>query len=198
VKTHFGIGKTLVLIVVCICIVFLTGCAAITSAGSTTPGNQTTTGELAYYFPRDGQHPDQALISVINSSKSTLDIAIYSLTLKGIVSAIASAEKRGVTVRIITDKTEAAGASQHKALLSLKSDGIPIKFNTHSGLMHMKVTVADNNVVTTGSYNYSAQATNENDEVLVVISDPKVAQDFDKQFVRMWNDTADFANYNAS
>lgn len=34
--------------------------------------------EVQYFFPRAGQHPDQELIKVINSSKSTLDVAIYS------------------------------------------------------------------------------------------------------------------------
>ncbi len=195
------------LLVVCAGVMLVSGCADIANstanavkitanaANNAVPGG-TATSELAYYFPRDGQHPDRALISVINSSRSNLDIAIYSITLKSIVNAIASAEKRGVAVRIITDKTEAADSSQRRALLNLEKDGISIKINTHPGLMHMKVTIADGSTVTTGSYNYTAQATDENDEVLVVINNPSVSKDFDRQFSRMWNDTADFANFN--
>nr|WP_290439078.1 phospholipase D-like domain-containing protein [Paenibacillus sp. GP183] len=45
----------------------------------------------------------------MNSSKQTLDIAIYSLTHPDIVSAIKEANKRGVAIRIISDKIQSAG-----------------------------------------------------------------------------------------
>jgi phosphatidylserine/phosphatidylglycerophosphate/cardiolipin synthase-like enzyme len=135
------------------------------------------------------------LISVINSANSTLDIAIYSLTKDNIVQAIAAAEARGVTVRIITDKSESETDSQSQALDSLKADGIPIKINSHSGLMHMKVTIADSSTVTTGSYNYTNEATYENDEVLVIIHNATVAQDFDTEFQNMWNYNQDYTDY---
>jgi phosphatidylserine/phosphatidylglycerophosphate/cardiolipin synthase-like enzyme len=150
---------------------------------------------LEYYFPRAGQHPDQVLIGVIGSASSTLDIAIYSITKDNIVQAIAAAKARGVTVRIISDKIESANKYQAQELAVLTGDGIPIKINHHSGLMHLKVTIADDKTVTTGSYNYSAAATDENDEVLVVIHDPKVAQDFDNEFQSMWSDNQKFVDY---
>lgn len=58
--------------------------------------------------------------------------------------------------------------------------------------MHLKVTIADKVVVTTGSFNYSAAASTTNDEVLVVITDAAMAQTWSKQFQRMWDDTAKF------
>ena len=164
---------------------------SITSSG----GSGTQTPPIQYYFPRAGQQPDVQLISVINSASSTLDIAIYSLTKDNIVQAIAAAEAKGVTVRIITDKSESETDSQSQALKSLKADGIPIKINSHSGLMHMKVTIADNSTVTTGSYNYTNEATYENDEVLVIIHNTTVAQGFDTEFQNMWNDNQDFVDY---
>jgi phosphatidylserine/phosphatidylglycerophosphate/cardiolipin synthase-like enzyme len=150
---------------------------------------------LSYYFPRAGEHPDQAIIGVINSSSSTLDIAIYSLTKPDIVAAIAAAKNRGVAVRIITDRQEAGTKSQAKELAVLKTTGIPIKINSHKGLMHLKVTIADNSTVTTGSYNYTNEATYDNDEVLVVIRDQGVARDWDNEFGRMWGDAGAYGNY---
>jgi len=61
--------------------------------------------------------------------------------------------------------------------------------------MHLKVSIIDNRIATTGSYNYTTAAMDENDGVFVVLNDVKAAQDFDTQFVRMWNDTKDFTNY---
>lgn len=146
-----------------------------------------------YYFSRAGQHPDKALVSLINSAKSTLDIAIYSLTQKDIVNSILDAKQRGVTVRFITDRSEAKTKAQAAELARLKKATIPIKENTHPGLMHLKVSIIDGSIVTTGSYNYTQAASTENDEVFVVIHDTDAAAKFESQFERMWNDTKDFA-----
>lgn len=181
----------------------LSGCGHsknIAATSNTQPKESTTVSnsnsmKMQYYFPRAKQYPDKELIDVINSSKNNLDIAIYSITKKEIVNAIIKAKNRGVNVRIITDKQESSNKAQNKELALLKKADIPIKINSHSGLMHLKVTIADKKVVTTGSYNYTEGATNLNDEVLVVIQDSSSALDFDKEFERMWNDDSNFKEY---
>lgn len=56
-------------------------------------------------------------------------------------------KKRGLTVRIITDAKEYKNKSESKELTQLKNAGILIKVNTHTGLMHLKVTIEDNQIV---------------------------------------------------
>lgn len=141
----------------------------------------------------EGKDQEKLLIDVIKSAKSTLDIAIYSLTDPDIVGAIKDAKKRGVNVRIITDKQQAAGKTQTEALKLLGSAGIPIKINSHSGLMHLKMTIADKKIATTGSFNYSKAASESNDEILVVIRNAEVAKNFTVEFEKMWNDKKRFA-----
>jgi len=181
-----------------------TGCGQATAKASTVKTSisqvsQTTqqpqTSNLQYYFTRANQHPDQELIKVIDSSTKTLDIAIYSLTKQSIVDSIIRAKSRGVDVEIMTDKIESKGKSEAKELVLLKAANIPIKINSHSGLLHIKMTIADNKIATTGSYNYSAAASKINDEILVIISDPKVATDFDNEFKSMWSNTKDYKDY---
>lgn len=154
--------------------------------------------DTKYFFTQAGQHPDKEMIDVIDSTKESLDIAISNLTHPDIVNAIKAAKKRGVAVRIITDKTESKGKTEVEALKLLGSAGISIKINKHSGLMHLKVTIADKKVVTTGSYNYSKAASTTNDEVLVVISNVSAAKTFFEQFERMWNDTKGFVKVDKS
>jgi phosphatidylserine/phosphatidylglycerophosphate/cardiolipin synthase-like enzyme len=91
------------------------------------------------------------------------------------VKAIEKAHKRGVQVRIIMDHQEAQNKFQAQELKMLREKGIPIKENTHRGLIHLKVTIADKSVVTTGSFNYTTAASITNDEVPVVIHDPEMA-----------------------
>jgi phosphatidylserine/phosphatidylglycerophosphate/cardiolipin synthase-like enzyme len=139
-----------------------------------------------------GVEQEKLLIDVIKSASATLDIAIYSLTDPEIVAAIKDAQKRGVIVRIITDKQQAGGEAQTKALKILGSANIPIKLNSHSGLMHLKMTIADNQICTTGSFNYSKSASESNDEILVVIRNADTAKSFTAQFEKMWNDSSRF------
>lgn len=173
-----------------IAFLLITGCVHSTIAPLTLHGSQ-----IAYLFPKDGQHPDTELVSLINSAKVSLDIAIYSITKKNISQAVAAAEKRGVRVRLITDKEEASNRYEKSALALIKGAGVPVKINSHSGLMHLKVTIVDDSIVTIGSYNYTDSATFKNDEVLVVIQDLASVSVFKKEFSRMWNDTRNFGDY---
>ena len=124
-----------------------------------------------------------------------MDIAIYSITDTDIINSIVDAKQRGVNVRIITDATQSASKSQNAAFDILRNAGIIIKINKHSGLMHLKVTIVDKQIVTTGSFNYTSAAENINDEVFVVINNAEIAADFENQFETMWNNTKGFIEY---
>lgn len=177
----------LVLFILIFLSIWITGCAAAI--------NTSNTAKISYYFSQPDHKTDLQLIKVIDGAAKSLDIAVYSITKKEIVNAILNAKTKGVDIRLITDSKEAKNKFQKKALLSLKKAGIPIKINDHQGLMHLKITIADNDIVTTGSYNYSAGATYNNDEVLVVINDQKIASDFEDKFVDMWNDNRKFTDF---
>ncbi|ALS09982.1 hypothetical protein ABE82_26595 (plasmid) [Paenibacillus peoriae] len=155
-----------------------------------------STSNIQYAFSQEDQHPEKLLDQVIEESQKTLDIAIFSITEKSIVSAILDAKQRGVDVRIITDEDQSEGKGQKAALEKLKNAGIPIKVDHHSGYMHLKVTIVDQEVVTTGSFNYSASAVRRNDEVLVVIPDREMAKQWTRVFDSMWKDDKNFLSFN--
>jgi hypothetical protein len=60
--------------------------------------------------------------------------------------------------------------------------------------MHLKVVIADQQITTTGSFNFSKAAATINDEVLMVIKNPDVAKSFTAEFESMWQDTKGFAS----
>jgi phosphatidylserine/phosphatidylglycerophosphate/cardiolipin synthase-like enzyme len=165
------------------------------SALTTDTNTGTDTAKVEYYFPRAGQDVQSQLISVINSADKTLDVAIYSFTDSKIGDAIIQANQRGVTVRVITDQEQAAGKTQKSLLKELVQAGIPVKENTHSGLMHLKVTIVDDKIATTGSFNYTKAAENTNDEVFVILRDETAAKDFETEFETMWNDKKRFTDF---
>lgn len=148
---------------------------------------------MEYYFSRTSTTPlDEKLISQINHAHKTLDIAIYTITKKEIVNAIIAAHERGVTVRLICDKDQIHTPSEHDDILNFQSHNIPIKINSHAGLMHLKLTIIDHHIVLFGSYNYTKAATIYNDELLVIIQDASIAQAFTRQFDSMWQNPKHF------
>ncbi len=123
-------------------------------------------------------------MSWINSSESTLDGAIYGLTDDLIASALIRAHQRGVAVRLVHDKTQAAGRKDVSQMLV--GAGIPVRIQRGSegGILHDKFLIVDRKYVLTGSFNWTTNATQKNDENFVVLDDE--ASKFDLEFERLW------------
>jgi phosphatidylserine/phosphatidylglycerophosphate/cardiolipin synthase-like enzyme len=168
---------------------------ALSSAASPIQSDSSQAGRICCFFPRDGQKAQNELIRVIQSADKNLDIAIYSFTDQSVAEEIVKAKKRGVSVRLISDREQSDGKYQKSVLEKLTQAGIPIRTDSHAGIMHLKVTIADSKIATTGSYNYTKSAEQKNDEVFVTLNDPKIASGFEKEFNRMWNDQDNFADY---
>ncbi len=129
-------------------------------------------------------HCDQVMASWINASEKTLDGAIYGLTDDAIAQALIAAHKRGVRVRLVHDRTQAAG--RYDVAQELLLAGIPVRIQrgTKGGILHDKFLVIDGTFVLTGSFNWTANATRKNDENFVVVDDQ--APKFEKEFERLW------------
>ena len=54
-----------------------------------------------------------------------------------------------------------------------------------AGLMHHKVFIIDESIVVFGSYNFSQNAEQRNDENLIIIHDPLIAGQFLLEFQRV-------------
>lgn len=139
-------------------------------------------------FTQAGQKPDQLLISAIQSAKKSIDIAINAINHEEIVKAIVQARINGVEIRIITDRSESTNTLQAEKLKTLLNAGIPVKENARKGLMNLKMAVFDDHTGATGSFNYTENASNANDELLVLIHNAETVAGWKKRFEAMWAD----------
>lgn len=64
---------------------------------------------LVYFSPKG--NCEKMIVNRINSAEKTIDAAVYSINNDNIVNALIEAKKRGVKVRILTDKIQAKGIS---------------------------------------------------------------------------------------
>lgn len=151
--------------------------------------------QVSFYFPTEGSDPAPTLIELYNSANNTIDVAIYSITNPKITDAITSASDRGIKVRIITDRREAESKYQKIALSTLKAHNIPILINSRAGSMHMKMSVIDKTFVALGSYDYTLDASQTNNEIMIVITEPLSIQVCQDEFDHMWDNEKAFEKY---
>ena len=155
-----------------------------------------TSTDVKYAFTKTEESPKQKVIDAIEGSRKSLDIAMFLFTEKDIAEHICKATKRGINIRVISDRLQSNNIpNQKENLMRFIHSGIPVKVNTHPGNMHLKIMISDETLITTGSYNFTYPAESKNDEVLVMIRDKDLARRWTKQFNRMWNDQKQYTPY---
>lgn len=146
-----------------------------------------------YYGPED--LPVDRLVGLYAEARRTLYVAVYRLTAPPIVTALLEAKKRGVDVRVLTDREGLTDPKVEAALSTLHLAGVPIRVNQHEALMHLKQSVIDDAVNTSGSMNYTGSANRYNDERLDVMRDPVTTARARVKFMAMWNDPVRFVEW---
>ncbi|MDX1960843.1 MAG: phospholipase D-like domain-containing protein [Leptospiraceae bacterium] len=157
-----------------------------------------------YFSPYDGDEAMNRLIQFVNEAKSEINYMIFAHTHDELTTALIRAAKRGVLVRGIHDYTFVRGTSMEAARLYNagrlnpngkgpfnKEDG---NENTKTpgrresgGKLHCKTMIIDGRIVSTGSFNWSNNAVNNNDENMMVIYSPQVAAELQNQWNSIWN-----------
>ena len=155
------------------------------SIGCLVPATESATIEV-YYAPED--LPGDKLVSIYDGARRYIYVAVYGITFPPAVKALVSAKKRGVDVRVITDRERLDDPKQQAALSTLRLVGIPIRVNQHDGLMHLKQVVVDDVINTSGSMNLTTSGHRYNDERLDVIIDPITSGKARDKFLSMWRD----------
>ena len=146
-----------------------------------------------YYGPDDA--PLDRLTALYRHATRYLYVAAYGFTSPRAVEAMVEAKKRGVDVRLITDRQRTEDVKQRTALHTLHLAGIPILVNEHDGLMHLKQVVIDDEVNTTGSMNHTTSGNRYNDERLDIITDHAITIKAREKFLAMWKDRTRYRNW---
>jgi phosphatidylserine/phosphatidylglycerophosphate/cardiolipin synthase-like enzyme len=127
---------------------------------------------------------DVLLIELINRTNKSVYVAVYSFTRDSLAAALISAKERGVEVRVVIERDRAYDRGSEYS--RLKSAGVDVRLDGNPLLMHHKFMVVDEDIVVTGSYNWTTAAEEMNDENLVIIVDQYVAMWFKLEFERVW------------
>ena len=140
--------------------------------------------ETAVFFS-PSKKCENGLVWLIENSKETIDVAVYSINNTNLVDALKKAHQRGVKIRILTDRTQAAGKSSR--VKELYDAGLNVRVHSKFKLEHNKFAVFDNKKASTGSYNWTNPATEKNSENCVFFTDNQdVVDDYKNRFDYLW------------
>jgi phosphatidylserine/phosphatidylglycerophosphate/cardiolipin synthase-like enzyme len=137
-----------------------------------------------YFSPDDGASAH--LVEHIQEARRSIHFLAYSFTSDAIAEAILERAQSGVAVSGVFEASQAEtnfGGEYQR----LHDAGIDVRLDSNVYNMHHKVIIIDGQVVVTGSYNFSANAEERNDENLLVIDNPVLAGQYEAEFAQIFS-----------
>jgi phosphatidylserine/phosphatidylglycerophosphate/cardiolipin synthase-like enzyme len=89
-------------------------------------------------------------------------------------------------VRGVLDEEQGA-SNLGTELTMFEAGGLDVRLDGNPGQMHEKVFILDGEVVVLGSYNFSRNANETNDENLLIIHNRTIAAEFVREFERIYS-----------
>ncbi len=149
-------------------------------------------GRLVELFFTPSDKIVSALSSRIGTAEADLAFGLFILTRDELAAAVKDAWFGGKGVRVIIEDADISGSDYN----FLQSQGVPVQEHEEFGLFHHKYAIIDptapdsDPMVITGSYNWTAAATEVNDENLLIIHDAAIANQFLQEFEARWQELA--------
>ena len=129
------------------------------------------------------------IIAKIDATRSSIHIASFEFDLTPVADALIRAHKRGVDVRWVTDDEHGLEADEepgHGQFAMLEDAGIEIVDDQRGALMHNKFWIFDREILWTGSTNITENGIFEQDNNVIVIHSPALAEIYEREFDEMW------------
>ena len=128
---------------------------------------------------------ENGLIELINTAEKNIDVAVYSINNANIVEALKKAHDKGIKIRILTDRLQAAGKSSK--VKELHDYGLNVRVHSQFKIEHNKFAIFDGKKASTGSYNWTKPASEKNSENCVFFTEYNdTVADYQKRFDYLW------------
>ncbi len=143
--------------------------------------------ELASYFAPEDQVADQ-IIALLEEARSSIRFMAFSFTDDRIGRVLVEKARSGLIVQGVFEKRNSG--TPYCEYHRLHRAGLDVLTDANPYMMHHKVFILDDQVVVTGSYNFTRNAALANDENLLVIRDPAIAAEYRAEFDRIYGQAA--------
>jgi cardiolipin hydrolase len=140
------------------------------------------------FFPNENNV--DVLCDYIKTAEHKLKLCVFTITNNVIVKAILDRHYAGVEVLIISD--DECAKARGSDIEFMASKGVAIRTDSDERAhMHNKFVIVDNNLLLTGSFNWTVQGATSNQENILVTDQPFYIHEYKEEFKRIWAQFAD-------
>eukprot|EP00808_Paulinella_micropora_P003954 g28292.t1 len=126
------------------------------------------------------------LLDVLTSARRTMDVCVFNITCDEIADTVLAAHKRGVRVRVITDKEQQKNPGND--ISRMREIGIEVRQDNSQHMMHHKFAVVDGARLATGSFNWTRAAVLGNKENVIITTAKPLVTAYSTEFDKLWNE----------
>lgn len=135
------------------------------------------------FSPDDGV--SRRLTGLIAEARQSIEFLAFSFTSDELTQAILQRSADGVNVRGVMDEGQVR-SNINTQFDVFRRAGVDVRLDANPDKMHHKVFIIDNQIVVTGSYNFSASAETRNDENLLILYNQDIAEQYLDEFQRIF------------
>jgi phosphatidylserine/phosphatidylglycerophosphate/cardiolipin synthase-like enzyme len=127
---------------------------------------------------------------LIRKNKNSFDAALYRFNNQRLARALVDARKRDIRIRLVLDQNRFEESRATQELL----ESAKLEFRLVHGRqgpgskMHHKFALLDNELVLTGSYNWTLASEEQNYENLLILRNPEHIEVYRQEFEALWDD----------
>jgi len=136
----------------------------------------------ARFAPEDDVEGE--LIKYIRKAEKSIRFMAFSFTSDTLGEALVKGKSRGLDIKGIVERR--GSGTSFSEYIKLLVEGIEVRRDGNPRMMHHKVFIIDDSLVVTGSYNFSKGAGTRNDENILFIESRKVAEEYMREFKKLY------------
>ena len=129
------------------------------------------------------------LIPLVNGAQRSIRFMAFSFTNDALGEAVLGRARSGIEVKGIFETR--GSETEYSEMRSLYCADVPVRQDGNPGTFHHKVIVIDDQMIVTGSLNFSDNADESNDENVLLISNSDIAAQYIQEFERRWVEAVD-------
>lgn len=137
----------------------------------------------ALFSPDDGTA--ERLAELISGARQSIDFLAFSFTSEDLADAILERAALGVEVKGVMDESQVR-SNTNTQYDAFRRAGLDVRLDANPDKMHHKVFIIDNQIVVTGSYNFSNSAETRNDENTLILYNREIAGQYLEEFQHLF------------
>jgi len=143
---------------------------------------------IQIYFSPEDKVMDR-IIPIVSSAQSNIRFLAFSFTDYPLAKAMIDRSAAGVDVAGVYEKLGSeTDSAEMKTFLCAR---VPVRQDGNPKFLHDKLIIVDNHIVISGSFNFSSNATDNNDENVMIVDNAEIANLYMQEFGRIWSIATD-------